>query len=957
LTCSVGDCVAFGGLVSVFCRDANGMQAACSIGEYSAITNSAAMLAGSKIGNNCLVGNLTLLPPHYKVPADSKCVGTKYKHGALQDPVVFKNKSVVKSNVWQANWTMTGHIIASLMFDIPEQPGLVLVSWILVLLQEVDDGEKDFLHLAHLPWGIGFVFFTFNWILLLVVLGAATSIIFVKLSTPKFLSTHVRDSPIMVVFIYLTKLMVNQQGWTQVVNGTPLQSLIYSWMGANISLSARVFMRQFTDVDGLQIGDGAVLAYDCYLEQHMKTATVLEFKPLTIDKHSVLGQRSIVLNNATMGEGCHVYPLSAVAPSELINPFEISGGLLSISYMKRKATRTMRFAATNIKTNVCTGEGVDDVVDMVVVGAGAGGMLAAYEFRRLGLKVRILEKSQRVMGCWQTAANDTSHVAVSEATYRFPGKPQKNSGNNPTSDYPTKKEVLERGQRFFRKYRLSPITEFGAEVTNIQDFAPENLGTLNLAGIGASIGIRRREKNCVDITYNIRQGATGAVSEKKIRARGVYIATGAQTKQRQHTFPGEQNFEGQVAYGSANDLHEIIPNVKGKKVAIIGGGAFAIENARTMLLNGAAHVTIIHRSKMQVWPRSMHYLLSTEKDRKFGEYAHLYEKAVNWAGYEVGGNNLGVFMDPTARAQPTASDVFFAFAKMGLISLVRGEVIDCSAGSLFARKADQPEQTEQIDCGVMLKCVGWVDPEAGVKAIFPAFKTRSFVFLNSSPRVVFSCDPHYSHGDGVATTHAALMETTPIGGTFSVLILARLVAWLQIYSLGNPSFRFESMLENMEEDKRAVCSWNEQKFSFPQCEEVTDILLYKINQFKGLVQQKHATLEEFLTMSNGLLMKDLKRHEQSIIGGSCTTNPEGLVGGFWDMVMNSALAKDVYEAHKDDPILSQSNIPRDSSFSASVFGRFGSVFGREPSGMPSGNHFGRKESGLELSEKSFVRKF
>jgi cation diffusion facilitator CzcD-associated flavoprotein CzcO len=307
------------------------------------------------------------------------------------------------------------------------------------------------------------------------------------------------------------------------------------------------------------------------------------------------------------------------------------------------------------------------------------------------------------------------------------------------------------------------MTKFGAEVTNIEDFAPRGEGVLTLA----NIGIGRREHNCVDITYNVREGATGAEVEKKIRARGVYIATGAQTKQRHMTFPGEEKFEGQVAYGSGNDLHEIIPNVQGKRVAIIGGGAFAIENARTMLLNGAAHVTIIHRSRMQVWPRSMHYLLSTEKDRKFGEYAKLYENAVNWAGHEVGGENLGVFMDPTARAQPTASDVFFAFSKMGLITLVRGEVVDCSAGSLFV--TNQGKQTfnlgspKQVDCGVMLKCVGWIDPEAGVKAIFPAFKNRSFVFLNSSPRVVFSCDPHYSHGEGQASTHAALMETTPIG--------------------------------------------------------------------------------------------------------------------------------------------------------------------------------------------------
>jgi hypothetical protein len=175
------------------------------------------------------------------------------------------------------------------------------------------------------------------------------------------------------------------------------------------------------------------------------------------------------------------------------------------------------------------------------------------------------------------------------------------------------------------------------------------------------------------------------------------------------------------------------------------------------------------------------------------------------------------------------------------------------------------------------------------------------------------------------------------------------------------------MLENMDVDKRAVCSWNEQKFAFPQCEEITEILLYKINQFKGLVQHKHSTLEEFLTMSNGLLKKDLATHEQRIIGGSCTTNPDAVCDGFWDMVMNSALAKDVYETHKDEPKIRQSQHSLDSIRDQSLFGLtasmrmtmtsgFGAIGASQP-GMRTTSGFGAigaPQPGVELSRGTNV---
>ncbi len=48
---------------------------------------------------------------------------------------------------------------------------------------------------------------------------------------------------------------------------------------------------------------------------------------------------------------------------------------------------------------------------------------------------------------------------------------------------------------------------------------------------------------------------------------------------------------------------------------VIGGEAFAIENIKTVLLHGAKHLTVVHRSDFQVWLHCVHYLLSSERNR------------------------------------------------------------------------------------------------------------------------------------------------------------------------------------------------------------------------------------------------------------------------------------------------------------------------------------------------------
>ena len=64
-----------------------------------------------------------------------------------------------------------------------------------------------------------------------------------------------------------------------------------------------------------------------------------------------------------------------------------------------------------------------------------------------------------------------------------------------------------------------------------------------------------------------------------------------------------------MTYGLQGDI-DAKTAFRGKRVVIVGNGAFAVENARTALMHGASRVTLVCRRAFYTWPRIVHYLAS-----------------------------------------------------------------------------------------------------------------------------------------------------------------------------------------------------------------------------------------------------------------------------------------------------------------------------------------------------------
>ena len=77
-------------------------------------------------------------------------------------------------------------------------------------------------------------------------------------------------------------------------------------------------------------------------------------------------------------------------------------------------------------------------------------------------------------------------------------------------------------------------------------------------------------------------------------------------KLRRVTWKDEHNFKGRIFNGSENHVREI--DFAGKLVLVIGGGAFAAENARTAIEEGAAGVVVLSRRRGTVMPHMLDYL-------------------------------------------------------------------------------------------------------------------------------------------------------------------------------------------------------------------------------------------------------------------------------------------------------------------------------------------------------------
>ena len=363
-------------------------------------------------------------------------------------------------------------------------------------------------------------------------------------------------------------------------------------------------------------------------------------------------------------------------------------------------------------------------VGTIIVGTGVIGMTAATRLAQEGVKdFIILEKNLSKGGCWSRdggVANAGSRVQLFEPAYRL-------NAARVTDDYTKRDQILSEMDNMSEQQNFEDKIRYGCDFVGLDE---------------------HRKPGSVVVTYReVSSGATRSI----VATDHVLLCTGALQKPRDVKFEGEAAWARSrpVVHGVSGEVDAL--ELAGKRVCILGFGAFAIENAREALLAGAKKVTIVGRNLTQMGPKLLHYLNSTDESgrikqlfqepqapepeaalRKVRLMEHAYAQAGASALLPTHLKQLlrgdKVTAKPTITI-PVNTDVFFIAHALGLLEVVVGEArrfdsaagvvvvnghrpvadADTSAGAGAGATAANAEL--QVDCDVVIKCLGFERPD------------------------------------------------------------------------------------------------------------------------------------------------------------------------------------------------------------------------------------------------------
>mmetsp|Transcript_52871 Transcript_52871/g.133566 ORF Transcript_52871/g.133566 Transcript_52871/m.133566 type:complete len:689 (+) Transcript_52871:88-2154(+) len=222
-----------------------------------------------------------------------------------------------------------------------------------------------------------------------------------------------------------------------------------------------------------------------------------------------------------------------------------------------------------------------------IIGSGYHGLKTGLTYLKDGnSNIVMFDRNDKVGGyCWITAANKHSKLQTEFGSFHVwwgeemitekCGFPSKDWGI-----WPRKEKVLEHFQWAAEQYGVLPNIRFRC-----------NVATLDIVG----------DKNALDRYYALGVKSLDDDSSDIVKCSVLYNYPGSMTKNRIIDYPGEEDFDGYIGYGMNDDCP--YEHLEGNKIAILGNGAFAVENCRTAIEYGCEKVYLVTRRKNLASPR------------------------------------------------------------------------------------------------------------------------------------------------------------------------------------------------------------------------------------------------------------------------------------------------------------------------------------------------------------------
>ncbi|KAI0471643.1 monooxygenase [Xylariaceae sp. FL0804] len=287
---------------------------------------------------------------------------------------------------------------------------------------------------------------------------------------------------------------------------------------------------------------------------------------------------------------------------------------------------------------------------IAVIGAGVTGVSSAAHCIGHGCEVTLFEAGGRenLGGIW-SRVNNTSSLQIHSMMYRF------HPSVKFRYKYPTREQILAEITCLWKRYCLDERTKFNTPVTRV--WRDEAAGG----------------------RWRVNDGRDGLFD-------GVIAAAGSCGDPNMPHLPGQDRFKGPMVHSSDLTGHE--KEVRGKTVAIIGGGASAVEAVEFAVSEGAKESYILARSDKWIIPRNpiVDILLAIGPLGEETNLSWIPESLLKIFFYrdlaDLAPANTGLFTET-----PMCNDRIMTQLRSGAVCFLRGDILGLvEEGVKFSRR-------------------------------------------------------------------------------------------------------------------------------------------------------------------------------------------------------------------------------------------------------------------------------
>ena len=253
-------------------------------------------------------------------------------------------------------------------------------------------------------------------------------------------------------------------------------------------------------------------------------------------------------------------------------------------------------------------------LEVLIIGAGMSGILAAIKFAERGIKFKIYEKNVDLGGTWYENKYPGARVDIANHFYSYSFE----ENHEWSEHFSQQPELLDYFKRCFKKFDIQKNTYFETQVTDMK--FDDSAQTWEVASI-------RNGKNNLE-TINIVISCVGQLNQPKIP-----------------DIEGIDKFEGNLFHSSQWPEADVIT---GKKVAVVGTGASAFQIVPS-IAKSCKELTIFQRSPPWMFPNPKYHDEVDEEKKWLLENLPFYSRWYRFLLFYPGSDQLldSLFVDPS----------------------------------------------------------------------------------------------------------------------------------------------------------------------------------------------------------------------------------------------------------------------------------------------------------------------